>query len=121
MAYHPQTDGASKRTNQMLEQYLCIFYGTQQNNWHAWLPLAQYTKNSWPSATTKKTLFNLLIGYTSQIYQPTRKTDIPSIQQRITNIEEARKATQEVQRKAQDSCHGQVTVSFSRSSSGAFG
>jgi len=101
--YHPQTDGARERTNQTLEQYLCIFCGAQQNNWHAWLLLAQYTKNSWPSATTKKTPFDLLIGYTPQIHQPTRKTDIPSTQQWITNIEEARKATQEVQHKVQDS------------------
>jgi len=103
MAYHPQMDGASEQTNQTLKQYLCIFCGTQQNNWHAWLPLAQYTKNSWPSATTKKTPFDLLIGYTPQIHQPTRKTDIPSIQQQITNIEEARKAAQEAQCKAQES------------------
>jgi len=81
MGYHPQTDGASERTNQTLEQYLHIFCGTQQNNWHAWLPLAQYTKNSWPSATTKKTPFDLLIGYTPQVHQPTRKTDIPSLEQ----------------------------------------
>ena len=39
-AYHPQTDGSSERTNQTLEQYLRVFCGTQQNNWHAWLPLA---------------------------------------------------------------------------------
>jgi hypothetical protein len=76
-AYHPQTDGASKRTNQTLKQYLCIFCGTQQNNWHEWLPLAQYTKNSWPSATTKKTPSNLLIRYMPQIHQPTRKTNVP--------------------------------------------
>jgi len=87
----------------MLEQYLCVFCGAQQNNWHTWLLLAQYTKNSWPSATTKKTPFDLLIGYTPQIHQPTRKTDIPSIQQQIMKIEEARKAAQEAQRKAQDS------------------
>jgi len=102
-AYHPQTDGASERTNQTLKQYLHVFCSTQQNNWHAWLPLAQYTKNSWPSATTKKTPFDLLIGYTPQIHQPTRKMDIPSIQQQITQIEEARKAAQEAQCKAQDS------------------
>src|SRR5579863_7195818 len=45
-AYHPQTDSASEYTNQSLGQYLRLFCGTQQNNWHAWLPLAQYTKNS---------------------------------------------------------------------------
>jgi len=80
MAYHPQTDGASERTNQTLEQYLRVFCGTQQNNWHAWLLLAQYTKNSWPSATTKKTPYNLLIGYTPQVHQPTRKTTIPPLE-----------------------------------------
>ena len=102
-AYHPQTDGASERTNQTLEQYLQVFCGTQQNNWHTWLPLVQYTKNSWPSATTKKTPFNLLIGYTPQIYQPTRTTDIPSMKERLITIEEARKAAQEAPRKEQES------------------
>jgi len=102
-AYHPQTDGASEQTNQTLEQYLHVFCGTQQNNWHAWLPLTQYTKNSWPSTTTKKTPFNLLISYTPQVHQPTRKTDIPSLKQQLSSIEEARKAAQEAQRKAQES------------------
>jgi len=103
MAYHPQTDGASERTNQTLEQYLQVFCGTQQNNWHAWLLLAQYTKNSWPSATTKKTPYDLLIGYTPQVHQPTRKTTIPSLEKQLSSIEEARKAAQEAQRKAQES------------------
>jgi hypothetical protein len=91
-AYHPQTDGASERTNQTLEQYLRIFCGTQQDNWHKWLPLAQYTKNSWPSATTKKTPFDLLIGYTLHIHQPTRKTNVPSLKERLSHISEARSA-----------------------------
>ena len=85
-AYHPQTDGASERTNQSLEQYLRLFCGTQQNNWHVWLPLAQYTKNSWPSATTKKTPFDLLIGYTPRAHHLTRHTDVPSIQERLDDI-----------------------------------
>jgi len=102
-AYHPQTDGASERTNQTLEQYLQVSCGTQQDNWHAWLPLAQYTKNSWPSATTKKTPYDLLIGYTPQVHQPTRKTTIPSLEEQLSSIEETRKATQEAQRKAQES------------------
>jgi len=102
-AYHPQTDGSSERTNQTLEQYLRVFCGTQQNNWHAWLPLAQYTKNSWPSATTKKTPFDLLIGYTPQIHQPTRSSNLPTFKQRLSAIKEARNAAQEAQRKAQES------------------
>jgi hypothetical protein len=68
-----------------------------------WLPLAQYTKNSWPSATTKYTPFDLLIGYTPQIHQLTRKTNVPSLEQRLSTINEARSAAQEAQKKAQDS------------------
>ena len=92
-AYHPQTDGASERTNQTLEQYLQIFCGTQQDGWHKWLPLAQYTKYSWPSATTKKIPFDLLIEYTPQIHQLTRKTNAPTLEQPLSHISEARSAT----------------------------
>jgi len=75
----------------------------QQNNWHAWLPLVQYTKNSWPSATTKKAPYDLLIGYTPKIHQPRRSTDIPTVEDHLNSIKEAREAAQEVQRKAQES------------------
>ena len=102
MAYHPQTDGASERTNQTLKQYLCLFCGTQQNNWHTWLPLVQYTKNSWPSATTKKAPFDLIMGYMPQVHQPSRTSDIPTLGQRLKSIKEAREAAQEAQCKAQE-------------------
>jgi hypothetical protein len=103
MAFHPQTDGQSKRTNQSLEQYLRLFCSTKQNTWHAWLPLAQYTRNSWPNTTTKKTPFDLLIGYTPQAHQPARTSSLPTVETRLTTIKEARKATQEAQQKAQTS------------------
>jgi len=102
-AYHPQIDGASERTNQTLKQYLRMFCGTQQNNWHTWLPLAQYTKNSWPSATTKKAPFDLIMGYTPRVHQPIRSTDIPTLGKRLDHIKEAREAAQEAQHKAQES------------------
>jgi len=102
-AYHPQTDSTSEHANQSLEQYLCLFCRTQQNNWHTWLPLAQYTKNSWPSATTKKAPYDLLIGYTPKIHQPRRSTDIPTVEDHLTSIKEAREAAQEAQCKAQES------------------
>ena len=78
-AYHLQTDGASKCMNQSLEQYLHIYCSMQQNNWHTWLPMAQYTKNSWLSATMKKAPFNLLIGYTPSVHQPARNSNIPTL------------------------------------------
>jgi len=45
-SYHPQTDGQSERTNQWLEQYIQIFTNYKQDDWAAWLPLAQYMHNS---------------------------------------------------------------------------
>jgi hypothetical protein len=62
-AYHPQTDGQSECSNQWLEQYVRIYTNYQQTDWAAWLPLAQYVHNSWTSSTTKKTPFDLLMGY----------------------------------------------------------
>jgi len=80
-----------------------MFCGTQQNNWHTWLPLAQYTKNLWPSATTKKAPFDLIMGYTPCIHQPIRSTEIPTLRRQLDHIKEAREAAQEAQHKAQES------------------
>jgi len=35
-----------------LEQYLCIYYNYQQDNWSELLPLAEFAYNNAPSATT---------------------------------------------------------------------
>jgi hypothetical protein len=37
--YHPQTDRQSKRTNQLLKQYLRIVCPKDQHSWAKWLPL----------------------------------------------------------------------------------
>jgi Integrase zinc binding domain/RNase H-like domain found in reverse transcriptase len=63
-AYHPQTDRQSERSNQWLEQYVRIYTNYQQTDWTAWLPLVQYVHNSWTSSMTKRTPFDLLMGYT---------------------------------------------------------
>ena len=47
-AYHPRTDGQSERTNQWLEQYLQFWVNEWQDNWVAYLPLAEFTHNNWP-------------------------------------------------------------------------
>jgi len=52
---------------------------------------------------TKKAPYDLLIGYMPKIHQPRRSTDIPAVEDHLTNIKEAREAAQEVQRKAQES------------------
>ena len=45
-AYHPQTDGQTKQTNQTLEQCLRHYINFKQNNWIDLLPLAQFAYNN---------------------------------------------------------------------------
>src|SRR4051794_26252023 len=51
-AYHPQTDDQTERTNQSLEQYLRIYCNYQQDDWVAWLPLAEFHLNNVRQAST---------------------------------------------------------------------
>jgi Chromo (CHRromatin Organisation MOdifier) domain len=101
-AYHPQTDGQSEQTNQSLEQYLRMVCANDQHSWAEWLPLAQYTRNSWPSSMTKKTPYELILGYTPHIHQPMRATTVPGVTTRLQQIKDHRTAAQEALQRAQD-------------------
>ena len=65
-AFHPQTDGQTKRQNLTLEQYLQTYIAYQQDDWVEWLPLAKFTYNSSWQSTTGESPFYLLIGQNSQ-------------------------------------------------------
>src|SRR6267142_1688767 len=97
-AYHPQTDGQSKHMNQSLEQYLQLFCTQDQKQWSQWLPLAQYMRNLWPSSTTKKSPFDLLMEYVPQAHQPSRKPMLPRIEDRLDKITELQSAAQAMHR-----------------------
>jgi hypothetical protein len=89
-AYHPQTDGQSERLNQWLEQYVRIYTNYQQTDWTTWLPLAQYVHNSWTSSTTKKTPFELLMGYTPRLHVSTSPSHMPEAANRRDRLLMAR-------------------------------
>jgi predicted secreted protein len=61
--YHPEGDGQTECTNQTLEQYLQIYCNYQQDNWKELLPLAEFTYNNAPSATTGISPFFANKGY----------------------------------------------------------
>jgi hypothetical protein len=101
-AYHPQTDGQSERTNQWLEQYLRIYANHQQDDWVAWLPLAQFVHNSWPSSTTGFTPFELLMGFTPTLNIPSSvKSKLPAIEERGSFLKQLRDRAQEAIKHAQ--------------------
>jgi len=49
-AFHPQTDGQSKRLNQTIEAYLRAFVCQEQDDWVRLLPMAEFAYNN--SVTT---------------------------------------------------------------------
>jgi hypothetical protein len=60
--YHPQTDGQTERTNQVLEDMLracALKYG---GSWDKSLPFAEFSYNNNYQASLKMTLFEALYG-----------------------------------------------------------
>jgi len=62
-SYHPEGNGQTERSNQTLEQYLHVYCNYQQDNWADLLPLAEFTYNNAPSATTRVSPFFANKGY----------------------------------------------------------
>lgn len=52
-AYHPQSNGQTKRRNQTLELYLCCFCTCSQDNWASLLPCAEFAYNSIHTVTNQ--------------------------------------------------------------------
>jgi hypothetical protein len=100
-AYHPQTDGQSERTNQGLEIFIQCYCNEEQDNWHIWLPMAEFTHNQWPNATTKKTPFDLIMGYTPRTEWMKKPSPIPQVEERLAELEQVRRAAWDAMLKAQ--------------------
>src|SRR6266436_5032660 len=104
-AYHPQTDGQSKRTNQWLEQHLRIFGNGAQTDWSKWLPLAQYTHNTWPSTATGKSPFELIMGHVPYAHVGKTHSLAPAVDSRLAQTKAMRQAAQQAITHAQ-----QITI-----------
>ena len=95
--YHPKGNSQTKRVNQTLEQYLRMFTNYQQDNWSSLLPLAEFSYNNAPNATTRVSLFFANKGYDPGItIYPEYKLASSCAHQFVTDLselhEELRKA-----------------------------
>ena len=88
-AYHPQTDGETKRVNQELETYLRLFTSNKPEEWSTFLPMAEFTHNSATHSVTQKTPFFLMMGYEPQAYPPLGKTFLPNLESRLLDLSAA--------------------------------
>ena len=62
-AFHPQTDGQTERFNSVMEQYLRSYVNYLQDDWSAWLPLAEFAANNHSSEATNLSPFFALHSY----------------------------------------------------------
>jgi hypothetical protein len=102
-AYHPRTDGQSERSNQWLETAIRFITDQKQKNWAPYLPIAQFAHNNWPSDTTRKSPFFLLMGFNPRADWIHATSPIPKVTLRLEQLKEARIQACDAMLKAQQS------------------
>jgi hypothetical protein len=102
-AYHPRTDGQSERSNQWLETAIRFITDQKQKNWAPYLPIAQFAHNNWPSDTTRKSPFFLLMGFNPRADWIHATSPIPKVTLRLEQLKEARIQARDAMIKAQQS------------------
>ena len=112
-AHHPQTDGATERTNQEIEAYLSIFCGNNPEIWSSLLPILELSYNTKPHANQKESPLFLQMGYHPLII-PTAypKTNVPETEERLLILQEARKEANAAHELARQEMMKQVTRGF---------
>ena len=99
--FHLRTDGQSERTNQKLEQFLRFYSNARQNNWAQFLSLAEFAFNSWRNESTKKSPFEVLMGYNPRAEWTTVSSPVPQVTHRLEQIQEAQNQAHLAMHKAQ--------------------
>ncbi|KAF9696002.1 hypothetical protein EKO04_006265 [Ascochyta lentis] len=62
-AFHPQTDGSTERMNSVVEAYLRAYINWAQDDWSAWVPMAQIAIKGRVATSTGFSPFFLQHGY----------------------------------------------------------
>jgi hypothetical protein len=102
-AYHPRTDGQSERSSQWLETAICFITDEKQKNWAPYLPIAQFVHNNWPSNTTRKSPFFLLMGFNPRVDWVRATSPIPRVTLHLEQLKEAQVQAHNAMIKAQQS------------------
>jgi hypothetical protein len=124
-SYHPETDGATERMNQTLEEYLRLFCSYTQDDWAARLPSAELAINNRDAASTGVSPFFLGHGYhvdpfafETEELRPTGKSPIQIGESILHKLREARDwaqaamATAQQQQEEFANRHRQPAASF---------
>jgi transposase InsO family protein len=60
--YHSQMDGKTERTNQIIEDMLCMYVRTKPDNWEDYLHLVEFAYNNGYQTSAKLSHFEILYG-----------------------------------------------------------
>jgi hypothetical protein len=80
-AYHPQTDGASERTNKTVDQVLRYFVDRHETGWVYALPRVRFNLMSSVNASMGYTPFHLHLGRTPRMLPPLTPKNVQSARQ----------------------------------------
>jgi hypothetical protein len=95
-AFHPQTDGQTERQNQTLEQYLRAYVDSNQDNWAAILPLAEFAYNNSVQASTGLSPFFACYGFHPRLdCEPSAPSLVPAVAERIDALSRARESAEQ--------------------------
>jgi hypothetical protein len=61
-SYHPQMDGQTERTNQIIEDMLCMYVRTKPSKWEDYLHLVEFAYNNGYQTSAKLRPFEILYG-----------------------------------------------------------
>ena len=90
-AYHPETDGASERSNKTFIEALRLYVNVRQSDWAKHLMHVEIVMNNSVNATTGKAPNELLYGTTVRLF-PTvnpNSTNVPAVADYIERIQES--------------------------------
>ena len=90
-AYHPQSDGETKRVNQEIKTYLQIFCGNNPASWSESISHAEFTHNHRPHSVTNQSPFYLMMGYEPRALPSViADTSIPAVESCLKSLSAAR-------------------------------
>src|SRR5882762_5216775 len=89
-AYHPQTDGETERVNQEIEQFLRATINQSPDSWLDLLSFAEFSHNNRVHSTTRKSPFEILMGYSPRFTVKPINPTAPEAEKRLENIRKLR-------------------------------
>ena len=91
MAYHPQTDRTTERTNQEIKAYLAIYCASHPEEWLTALHMLEFTHNNRRHADRLKTPFELMFGDSPQaIPYSFSNTRFPAVEDKMKRLQKDR-------------------------------